>query len=106
MDGMEFGGGRRAVDGGIGLSAGPVGEILQAHLSLSPGQGFLVTAVEEGSRASAWGLRQYDIVLGVDGRPVSSLEALNGILEGIKPGSEMSFDIIRRAERTAIKALR
>ncbi len=90
----------------LGITAAPVGEILQSHLKLDPGSGFLVMEVAEGSEAAGWGIAQYDIVLSLGGAPVDSLEGFKAALAAVEPGSELSIGIIRRAERTVVKAKR
>lgn len=91
-----------APDPAFGMRTGPVSPILQRHLGLEPGRGFLVTAVDPEGPARSWGLEPYDIVLAAAGRPVSSEQDLAKALEGVEPGAEVEMDIMRRARRVVL----
>jgi serine protease Do len=58
--------------------------------------GALVAQVEPGSPAAIGGLRQGDVVVGVDGKPVNRLRELPRTIAATKPGASATLDILRR----------
>jgi S1-C subfamily serine protease len=89
---------------------------LVQYADLSVDQGVLVSEVVEGGNAAEAGLRggdrteavRYgstiiylggDIIVGVDGTPVRSLENLYEALEDNRPGEEVTVEYIRRGRR-------
>jgi serine protease Do/serine protease DegQ len=58
------------------LAGAAVGELPPDHPAYGRVEGLLVSRVARGSPAARAGLRRGDIILGVDGRPVRSLEEL------------------------------
>lgn len=64
-----------------------------------PGRGVrIVEAVEDGPAAEA-GLREDDLIVGVNGRPVRKMADLAKVIERSPPGTELSFDIERDGEK-------
>jgi hypothetical protein len=80
----------------LGVETGEVPAVLRAQLKLgeSPA-GVVIEAVEAGSLALAAGLREFDVVLRIDGAGVSGEDDLAALLE---PG-EHKVAILREGER-------
>ncbi len=70
--------------------------VLRAHLGLEPGQGVVFEENNEG--LERFGLAPFDIVLGVDDRPATSILDLLPMLES-DDGETFSLELIRRGER-------
>lgn len=96
----------------IGVNCEPVPPALRSHLKLEEGTGLVVQSIVEDSAAAAAGVREFDILMSVNGQPLTTTEQLveavqkagesEAALElvGIREGSEMSFSVTP-AERTA-----
>ena len=81
-----------------GLVARPVSPELRTHLRLKLGEGgVLVTQVHKGSWGERAGLALHDILMSVEGQPISSLDDLDALLE--KDGK---VEVIRRGERSVM----
>jgi len=60
----------------LGAAVESVSAALRAHLPIPEGEGLLVSHVAPGSIAESCGLREYDILLRLDGRPVTTVADL------------------------------
>jgi membrane-associated protease RseP (regulator of RpoE activity) len=60
----------------IGVSVDPVDDALRAQLALPSGQGVVISDVTSGSPAEKAGVKKYDIVLELGGKPIANFEAL------------------------------
>jgi serine protease Do len=83
--------------GWIGVSVQPLTPDLATGLGLATGQdGALVAQLEPNGPAARAGLRQGDVVVAIDGRPVNRLRDLPRAIAAVKPGATASVDILRR----------
>jgi membrane-associated protease RseP (regulator of RpoE activity) len=65
----------------IGLQGRPIDSpVLRTHLQLADDVGVLVENVVPGSPAEKAGLRQHDIIIAVDGEPISAVTALQEVV--------------------------
>ena len=103
MAGSEDGTGPVAqnIDAGgpwLGVQFGPVTKPLAAHLKLGENTGQMILNVAEGSPADLAGLQQYDVLVGVDGKSVSSdLGAFLDLVRSFSPNEVHTFDVIRES---------
>jgi serine protease Do len=67
-------------------------------------RGALVQAVGENSPAEQAGIRQGDIILSVDGKPVDSFTTLVNYISPLKPGTETTLEVWRNSRMQKIKA--
>jgi serine protease Do len=81
---------------GIGLTA--VTPTLRRALQLGPEQGALVEDVARDTAAERAGLRPYDVVTKVDGRPIASDEDLIRHVSGRQPGTLAALEVWRDGE--------
>jgi len=80
----------------LGVLIMPVTDVLRTQLELAPGQGLLVGAVEKDSLAERSGLKQYDVLIKVDGQAVGdSGKFREKILSALKGGKDFEIDLIR-----------
>ena len=83
--------------GWIGVSVQPLTPDIAAGLGLPPSQdGALLAQIEAGGPAARSGLRQGDVVVAVDGRPLNQLRELPRAIAAVKPGSTAMVDVLRR----------
>jgi hypothetical protein len=86
----------------IGLQGRPIDSpVLRTHLQLADDVGVLVENVVPDSPAEKAGLRQHDILVAVNGEPISDLSALQKVVaDGGKKAIELK--VIRLAKETKI----
>jgi S1-C subfamily serine protease len=66
--------------------------------------GAFVQNVEPGSAGADAGIREQDIVIAVDGRPVGSSEELSVAIDAHKPGDTVTVEVVRGGGSTELKA--
>jgi serine protease Do len=81
--------------GYIGVALTDVDPDLQASLHLSRASGALVQDVTEGSPGQRGGLRPYDLIVGIEGRAVSSDDELIREVSSRSPGTIVRLEIVR-----------
>ena len=79
----------------FGLQVEPLAPDAAARLGLPSGGGLLVTDVAPASPADRAGLRQADVVLEINRRPVADAVALGRALSALKPGESVLFYVHR-----------
>lgn len=65
--------------------------------------GVLVIAVEDNSPAQRAGLREGDVIIGLDDQPVQSVDDLHKLLSEHRIGVESQLNIIRRSEKLVLE---
>jgi serine protease Do len=92
----------RGTIGASGTSASRLTSAKREKLGLGARQGVILDRVAEGGPAAAAGLRQGDLLLGFGGKPVSSLEDLQELVFGTKPGSRVTALVWRNGQEESI----
>jgi S1-C subfamily serine protease len=69
------------------------------QLGLETEEGTLVLSVVDGSVAERGGLKEGDVIVGLDGEEVASVEDLLAALRERDPGDEVVIDLLRNGER-------
>lgn len=64
--------------------------------------GIQVISVERGSPAETAGLREGDIIIGFDGRPIASIDDLHRLLTEERVGKPALLQVLRRAEKVEL----
>jgi membrane-associated protease RseP (regulator of RpoE activity) len=82
---------------GAGLSATPVPGYLGANVDDTPevGKGVLITGVKKGAPSELGGLKEGDVIVGIDGKPCRNLDDLDAALAKGTVGSKLSFQVQR-----------
>ncbi|MFZ2644094.1 MAG: PDZ domain-containing protein [Verrucomicrobiia bacterium] len=81
----------------IGVMAAPVPEMVRAQLpNLPEGQGLAVFMVTKESPAMVAGLERFDVIVRVDGQPVSSPQDLQQIINKRNFGTQARLELIRK----------
>ncbi len=94
----------RVVHGYLGVRSQPVDipEAAQKSLKREQAEGLLVIGVEAGSPAEKGGLMVGDILVGIDGSPVSDHDALFARLDGDLVGKSTPVEILRGGQRLSL----
>jgi len=85
----------RVVRSQLGVRIQPVSAALAKSYGLDKPVGALVNAVEPGSPAAAAGLREEDLIVEVDGRPVENDRSLRLDISNRRPGSQIEMAVLR-----------
>ncbi|MHC4993329.1 MAG: PDZ domain-containing protein, partial [Planctomycetota bacterium] len=73
----------------LGLTMAEPGRALEVHLGLEPGESTMITGVYEGLPAHKAGLREYDLIVGVDGARPATPDAIREVLEELDDGDSI-----------------
>jgi len=85
----------RVIRGYLGILINPVTEETAKVLNLPSLKGAVVSRVEKGSPADKAGLKNYDVIVEFDGKPVNSPSQLKAMIGQTEPGKRVSLKIIR-----------
>jgi serine protease Do len=85
---------------GVGLAPAHVAKALRRSVGLDERDGLLVRVVEDGSPAETAGIRQGDLIVAVNGAPVSSADDLFDAME--TGASELQVSVVRGTEEVEI----
>lgn len=80
----------------IGISTQNVSETVSRYYNIP--MGVYVVSVEEGSTAEFAGIKAGDVIIGIQGEPVSTADELNEIKNQYKAGEEITLTITRNNE--------
>lgn len=80
----------------LGISGENVTEIYSQYYGIP--QGFIVRQVNEGSAAEDAGIKVDDIVIGINGQLITSIEEFNNYKAAFKAGDKISVSIYRNGE--------
>ena len=85
--------------GYIGVQIQPVDGVMAKSLGLEKPQGVLVYRLVEGGSAKAAGLREGDVILKVDGKPVNEPNELQAYVSTKRPGDRVTVTVYRDGKR-------
>jgi serine protease Do len=94
--------GRRVERGFLGVSLGPVDDDIADSVGLDRRVGEFVQSVREGDPAERAGIRAGDIILEVDGRPVTPERSVSYIVANTAPGTRLPVTLYRNGERRTV----
>jgi len=86
----------------LGVRMRPIDPVLATHLGVDPRHASVIEDVAEELNGHAGGLRDHDVIVGVDGAPRASLGEIRRILRSKKPGQTIAFDVVRGSDRTSV----
>ncbi len=98
---IRFGEVRR---GRLGVVVQDVTPDMTESLNLTAAQGALVTQVENGSPAERAGIRSGDVIVAVDGQPVTTATDLRNRLGLVPLGERVEVDLMRRGRPLSVSA--
>ncbi|MBU1253463.1 Do family serine endopeptidase [Qipengyuania sp. DY56-A-20] len=88
--------------GYLGISIQPVTDDLAASLGIERNRGEIVQSVQPGEGAERAGIRPGDIVVSVNGQPVTPDQTLSFLVANIPPGETIPVELIRGGERMRV----
>ena len=94
----------KVVRGKLGVTIQNVTSDMAASLNLPEVGGAIVSGVESGSAAEKAGLKQGDIIVGVNGEKILDNNTLRNRIASTRPGSSISLDVLRDGKTQTIKA--
>lgn len=87
----------------LGIVGENVTEIYSQYYNIP--QGFIVRGVNEGSAAEKAGIRIDDIVIGINGQLITTIEEFNSIKAGYKAGEQITVSVYRDGEIVDLKVV-
>jgi len=94
----------KVVRGKLGVTIQNVTADLASTLKLSNVGGALISGVTEGSAAERAGLRQGDVIVGINGEKVVDNNALRNRIAGTRPGTKVAIEIVRDGKPQTVQA--
>jgi S1-C subfamily serine protease len=88
---------------GIAGENTPLSRRLVRHFDLATSSALRVTAVESGSPASVAGVETGDLIVALDGRPISGFDDMHRLLSQERLGKALELIVIRRAQRRSLR---
>ena len=85
----------------IGISVVGLNDAMRAQLGLAEGKGMVVSEIEKGSPAEKAGLKKYDIVLQLDGKPIDSPETLQRQVQAARD-HQATLELLRAGKPVTI----
>jgi len=97
--------GQAPVPGGrqLGVRVQEVGETLRDQLSLKENEGVIVAEVKPGSLAEKMGIKEHDIFLKLDGKPITDAWQFRADILSALGRPEFPLEILRAGKRETIK---
>jgi hypothetical protein len=96
----------RPHEGRLGVHVKEPGEALADQLDLPKGQGVVIESVEPDSAAAKAGLKANDILLEMDGKPVSNNVAeVVKMIHGLKAKTPVDAVVMRKGKKETIKGI-
>src|SRR6185437_1783336 len=75
-----------------------------SKLGVTQGPGVLIYQVKPGSGADRAGLRQGDVITGLNGSTVNDPNSFRNLIAGTSPGTEVTLTVRRQGSETQVKA--
>ena len=90
---------------GVEAQNTPLHRRLVRFYDLPQESGVVVISVEEGGPAERAGLREGDVIVALDGKPVAGVDDLQRLLTDTRVGVSSSLTIVRYTEKLEIKVV-
>jgi S1-C subfamily serine protease len=84
---------------GVGAATTPIPRRIALRLGLDQASGARLLSVDQSGPAAHAGLLTGDLVIALDGKPVTSVADLMRLLDADKIARTVSVDLLRRSER-------
>jgi S1-C subfamily serine protease len=86
----------------IGVALQDIDKSWVTDLQLSDTNGTIVSEVQRNSPAFKAGIRQYDVIVGMNGDKVANSQELSDKVKALKVGDKATFTIVRNGKQTEI----
>jgi Do/DeqQ family serine protease len=87
----------------LGVTVQPVTSDLASSLGLSDVRGALISSVQHGGPAERAGLQRGDVIVALNGSPITDSNALRNQIANTEPGSEVTLTILRDKREQQIR---
>jgi serine protease Do len=95
----------RVIRGRLGVQIRDLSEGMVKQFNLKSKAGAVVSSVEPDSPAEKAKIRQYDVIVQVNGEPVKNSDELRFKIADIKPGNKVDLTIIRDGKEMRVTAI-
>ncbi len=68
---------------------------MQAEYGFTVSSGAVVMSVITGTGAAAGGVRQGDIIVGINGTAITSAQDVSSVISALKPGDVITLQVVR-----------
>jgi len=92
----------RVIRGYLGVGVYAINDDFVTLLKLDSKKGAVVNNVDPDSPADKAGLKRYDVIIEIDGKPIEDGDDLQFKIAEIKPGTKVDLTIIRDGKQTTI----
>ena len=89
----------------LGITGFTITRDVAAQYRLPVENGVLVVGVESDSPSSKAGMKKSDIILGMDGQKVGSIEDLQNMLKEKQPGEETELTVLRDSRQSQLRVI-
>jgi serine protease Do len=89
----------------LGITGFTITRDVAAQYRLPVESGVLVVGVESDSPSSKAGMKKSDIILGMDGQKVGSIEDLQNVLKEKQPGEETELTVLRDSRQSQLRVI-
>ena len=86
----------------VGVNLTPISPEIARTLGLPDASGAVVDIVEAGSPALEAGLREGDVIRGIDGARVTDVDSMRAAVGAVKPGTPVRLDILRPHDNSGL----
>ena len=90
----------------LGVTVSEVPPVLRTQLSVPEGEGLVVEEVLPDTPAARLGLKRHDVILSVNGSPVSSAADVRAAMGAVKEGGEIRLRVLRGGKADEIAGTR
>jgi len=90
---------------GVEAQTTPLHRRLVRFYDLAQESGVVVVAVNESSPAERSGLREGDVIIALDGKPVAGVDDLHSLLTDARVGISSTLTILRRTEKLELRVV-
>jgi S1-C subfamily serine protease len=107
LDELRSGGGEVSVRAFLGVRTVDAAELTpedRDRFGITGTEGAVIVVVQPGTGAEDAGLREGDLVVALDGTPVTGSEGLREAIQAQPPGTEVSIDVVRAGSPTTLQA--
>lgn len=97
--------GQNVKRGYLGVQIQPITDDIASSLGLPKNRGELIAGVEPGQGAAKGGIKQGDVVIKVNGQPVTPDETLSYLVSNTPVGSRIPIDLVRDGKPMTVTVL-